>query len=200
MRLSLLPGLIENLRLNLAQKAESFHAFHLGKVFCAGVDGGSEERQCLAGVMAGPRKRLGLRLGEAAPAQFLDAKGIVEGVLELLHIEAAVDWPVETIGFLHPGRSAGLQVAGVKAGRLGQVHPQYCDEFGIPPSVAFELDFERLLQYAPRKITSRSLPRFPSVERDLAVVVDRAFPSRQIIDCIKNRGETLVEAATVFDQ
>ncbi len=200
MRLSLLPGLIENLRLNLAQKAESFHAYHLGKVFCAAVKGETEERQCLAGVMYGPRKRLGLRLGEPTPAEFLDSKGLVEGILDLLHVQAPVTWSVETIGILHPGRAAALHLAGRKLGRLGQIHPDVCDALGLPLFVAFELDFEGLLQYAPRQIAARSLPRFPSVERDFAVVVDRAFPSRQIVDWVKNRGEPLIEAASVFDQ
>jgi len=200
MRLSLLPGLIENLRLNLAQKAETFYACHLGKTFRVGADGETKEQQCLAGVMYGPRKRVGLRLGEARAAEFLDAKGLVEGILDLLHVQAPVTWSVETIGILHPGRAAALHAAGRKFGRLGQIHPDVCDAFGLPPFVAFELDFEGLLQYAPRQIAARSLPRFPSVERDFAVVVDRAFPSRQIVDWIKNRGEPLIEAASVFDQ
>lgn len=200
MRLSLLPGLIENLRLNLAQKAEYFYAYHLGKTFRAGPDGESEERQCLAGLMYGARPRVGLRHGEAATAGFLDCKGLVEGILELLHVKAPVTWPMEAIGILHPGRAAALHLAGRKLGRMGQMHPDACDELGLPPFVAFELDFDGLLEYAPRQIAARSLPRFPSAERDFAVVVDRDFPSRQIVDWIKNRGETLVEDVSVFDQ
>jgi len=200
MRLSLLPGLIENLRLNLAQKAEHFYAYHLGKTFRAGPGGESEERESLAGVMFGARPRVGLRHGEAATDGFLDCKGLVEGVLDLLHVQAPVTWPLETIGILHPGRAAALHLAGRKLGRLGQMHPDVCDEFGLPPFVAFELDFDGLLEYAPRQIAARSLPRFPSAERDFAVVVDRDFPSRQIVDWIKNRGETLIEDVSVFDQ
>jgi phenylalanyl-tRNA synthetase beta chain len=200
MRLSLLPGLIENLRLNLAQKSENFYAYHLGKTFRVGAAGESEERQCVAGVMFGARARRGLRCGDMATPGFLDSKGLVEGILELLHVQAPVTWPVETIGILHPGRAAALHLAGRKLGRLGQIHPDVCDAFGLPPFVAFELDFEGLLQYAPRQIAARSLPRFPSVERDFAVVVDRGFLSRQIVDWINNRGETLIESASVFDQ
>ena len=57
-----------------------------------------------------------------------------------------------------------------------------------------------MLEYAPRQITARSLPRFPSVERDLAIVVDREFPSQQIVGWIKDLGETLIEHVQVFDQ
>ncbi len=200
MRLSLLPGLIENLRLNLAQKAESFYAYHLGKVFRLRASGESEERQCLAGVMFGARSRRGLRLQEVPAAEFLDCKGLVEGVLELLHVEEPVTWEVETIETLHPGRAAALHLAERKLATLGQLHPDVCDGLGLPSFLLFELDFDGLLEYAPRQIAARSLPRFPSVERDFAVVVDRAFPSGQIVDWIKNRGEPLIEAASVFDQ
>ncbi|HEX9787006.1 MAG TPA: phenylalanine--tRNA ligase subunit beta, partial [Candidatus Binatia bacterium] len=55
MRHSLLPGLIDNLRLNLAHKARSFHAYHLGKVFRLSPDGEAIERQCVAGLLHGPR-------------------------------------------------------------------------------------------------------------------------------------------------
>src|SRR5262249_61394750 len=51
MRLSLIPGLIENLRTNLAQKAESFSAYHLGKLFRLARDGTTQQRQCLGGML-----------------------------------------------------------------------------------------------------------------------------------------------------
>src|SRR5262249_55090546 len=76
MRLSLIPGLIENLRTNLAQKAESFSAYHLGKVFRLGRDGTTEERQCLGGILYGPRASRGLRTGAAVPLGFLICSGL----------------------------------------------------------------------------------------------------------------------------
>lgn len=200
MRLSLIPGLIENLRANLAQKAESFCAYHLGKVFCLGRDGRTEERQCLGGILYGPRARRGLRTGTETALSFLDCKGLVEGILDLMHMGDPVGWSREALGFLHPGRAAALIRDNTKLGHLGQIHPEFSDEMGVSPFLLFELDFEGLLQYAPRRITARSLPRFPSVERDFAIVVEGEFPSQQIISWIKNRGEALIEYVEVFDQ
>jgi phenylalanyl-tRNA synthetase beta chain len=200
MRLSLIPGLIENLRANLAQKAESFCAYHLGKVFRLGRDGTTEERQWLGAILYGPRARRGLRTGTESSLTFLDCKGLVEGILDLLCMDETVGWSREGSAFLHPGRAAVLVRDDKKLGYLGQVHPDVSDELGVPPFLLFELDFEGLLQYAPRRITARSLPRFPSVERDFAVVVEGEFPSQQIINWIKNRGEALIEYVEVFDQ
>jgi phenylalanyl-tRNA synthetase beta chain len=199
MRLSLLPGLIENLRYNLAQKAESFWAYHLGKVFRLTSDG-TEERQCLAGLLYGPRARHGLRTADESSPGFLDCKGVVEGILDLLRLIERITWLSYAPGPLHPGRAASLRCGDVYLGSLGQIHPEVCEELGLPPFVVFELDFEKLLEYAPRKITTRSLPRFPSVERDFSVVVDRTFPSQQIVSWIKDLGEALIEHVQVFDQ
>jgi phenylalanyl-tRNA synthetase beta chain len=200
MRLSLLPGLLENLRANLAQQAESFCAYHLGKVFSFGAGGETEERQCLAGLLYGPRLRRGLRRPDVASLDFLDCKGVAEGVLDLLRVRDAVAWREDSIQALHPGRAAALYCGGRRLGYLGEIHPDVCDELGLPRFSAFELDFEGLLQYAPRRITARPLPRFPAVERDLAVIVDRAFPSQQIISWVESLGESVIKHIEVFDQ
>jgi phenylalanyl-tRNA synthetase beta chain len=200
MRLSLLPGLIENLQTNLAHQAASFHAFHLGKIFCSGVDGGGAERHSLAALMYGARPRQGLREKDAPSLGFLDCKGLVENIFDLLHVSAPVDWSGAAQKFLHPGESASFGTVGHCLGYLGQIHPDICDELGVPSFVLFELDLEALLQYASRRITAHILPRFPSVERDFAVVVDRDFPSQRIASWINNLGEALIEHAEVFDQ
>jgi len=201
MRLSLLPGLIENLKLNLAQKAGSFCAYHLGKVFRLVSGGESEERQCLSGLLYGPRAHQGLRNADEETALgFLDCKGLVEGILDLLRFIERATWVEKAPGVLHPGRAASVQCDGRLLGYLGQIHPDVGDELGLPPFLVFELDFEKLLEYAPRQITARSLPRFPSVERDFAVVVDREFPSQRIASWIKDLGEVLIKHVQVFDQ
>jgi phenylalanyl-tRNA synthetase beta chain len=201
MRFSLIPGLIENLRVNLAQQAESFWAYHFGKIFRLGSDGTAEERQCLSGVLYGPRARRGLRTGSESSVGFLDGKGLAEGILELLGSGGAAAWSGDGLcAALHPGRAASLRVNEKKLGYLGQVHPELSDRLGLPPFLLFELDFDGLLQYAPRRITTRALPRFPSVERDFAIIIDRTFPAQQIVDWIKNRAEALIQVVEVFDQ
>jgi phenylalanyl-tRNA synthetase beta chain len=201
MRFSLIPGLVENLRINLAQQAESFWAYHLGKVFRLRSDGTAEERQCLSGILYGPRARRGLRTASGSSPGFLDCKGLAEGILELLGIDIATAWSGDDIcDALHPGRAASLRLNGKKLGYLGQLHPETSDRFGLPPFVLFELDFDGLVQYAPRRIQARALPRFPSVERDFAIVIERTFPAQQIVDWIKNRAEALIQHVEVFDQ
>jgi phenylalanyl-tRNA synthetase beta chain len=200
MRHSLLPGLIENLRFNLAHRVESFAAYHLGKTYRRSGAAEPVERLCIAGLLYGPRSSLGLRQKGQAPRGFLDCKGLVEALLELFHLGPSSAWTAAGIESLHPGQTAALYVKGQRVGIVGQLHPDACERLEVPPSCVFELDFEKLLEYAPRQITSHALPRFPAVERDMAIVVDRDFASQQVINWIKNLGEALIEHVEVFDQ
>jgi phenylalanyl-tRNA synthetase beta chain len=200
LRLSLIPGLSENLRTNLAQKAVGFCAYHLGKVFRMAPGGAPEERLYLSGLLYGPRARLGLRDGAEHSVGFLDCKGLVEGLFERLRMGDQISWSDHASDALHPGRRAAAQLAGQRLGCLGQLHPELCDALNLPPFLIFELDLEKLLEYAPRKITVRNLPRFPSVGRDFAVVVERDFQSQQIVTWINSQGKALIERVEVFDE
>lgn len=200
LRHSLLPGLIENLKLNLAHREESFAAYHLGKTFQLSPAGEPTERQCVAALLHGPRPRRGLRQGAAQPLGFLDCKGLVEALLELFHLTQLAGWSALDLAFLHPGQSAALSLNAQAAGYLGRLHPDICARLEAPPCCVIELDFEKLLEYAPRRITTHALPRYPAVERDVAIVVDRDFAAQQIIDWFKNSGNALIEYVEVFDQ
>jgi len=201
MRLSLIPGLLENLRTNLAQQANSFWGFDLGKAFYLTPKGVTVERQQLAGLIYGQRRRKGLVGKEEKAPTFLDVKGMVEGILESLGLERGAVWTNDGIApFLRPGKAASLQWNDSAVGYLGEIFPDLREELGLPPFLILELDFERLLKYAPRELAVCALPRFPSVERDLAVVVDEEFPAQRIISWIENLSHSLIEEVQVFDQ
>jgi phenylalanyl-tRNA synthetase beta chain len=200
LRHSLLPGLIENLKLNLAHRAESFAAYHLGKTFQLSPAGEPTERQSVAALLHGPRPRRGLRQGAAPLLSFLDCKGLVEALLELFHLTHLTGWSALQLDILHPGQSAAFLLNAEAAGYLGRLHPDICERLEVPQCCVFELDFEKLLEYAPRQIAAHGLPRYPAVERDVAIVVDRDFAAQQIIDWFKNSGNALIEYVEVFDQ
>jgi phenylalanyl-tRNA synthetase beta chain len=132
--------------------------------------------------------------------EFLECKGVTEAILDLFHLREVVSWNAPAAAALHPGRSASLRRGESALGYVGQLHPDVCDRLGVPPIFLFELDFEKLLEYAPRRITTSALPRFPAVERDVAIVIDRDFASQQIVSWIQNLGEALIEHVEVFDQ
>jgi phenylalanyl-tRNA synthetase beta chain len=197
---SLAPGLIENLRLNIAFKARSVHIYHLGKIFYGNDDHEIVERTCLAGLLHGPRERHGLRRDNEGSVGFLQCRGVVEAMLELFHTAGAVNWLPAGAAFLHPGKSAQLWYRDHLIGYIGELHPDLAQQLELPSFFLFELDFEKLLEYAPARISIKVLPRFPAVERDVALVVDRDFPAQQVIHWIKGLGEPLIEHVEVFDE
>jgi phenylalanyl-tRNA synthetase beta chain len=200
MRMSLIPGLVENLRANLAQKAAGYHAYHLGKVFRRAAAQTPEESLYLSGIIYGARTRYGLHDANQHFPEFLDCKGLVEGLFDLWRIGDQIAWSDAASGVLDPGSRALALVAEQPLGYVGRIHPDLCDEFGLPSFFVFELDLEKSLEYAPRKISVRNLPRFPSVARDFAVQVARDFESQQIVKWIKGLGEALIEHVEVFDE
>jgi phenylalanyl-tRNA synthetase beta chain len=150
--------------------------------------------------MYGPRAVRGLRRKDGSDLDFLQCKGAIEGLLDLFGLRDSISWMTATLDILHPGRAAQFAYGDCRIGVLGQLHPDVTEQLEVPQVYVFELDFEKLLEYAPRQMAVRPLPKFPSIERDFAIIVDRDFASQRIIGWIENLNESLIEYVQVFDQ
>ncbi len=199
MRLSLLPGLIENLHYHAERRSGSSMIFELNKVFSLGDEGGFTERMNVAGLIRGRRPRRGLKV-ESRAFGFADMKGIVEDLLEGLgHGDSR--WtagnPPSTV---HPGRFATVSSGDARVGYVGEISPRVREELDLPPCFFFELDFGAMVHYARPDFKVRPIPRFPSVERDLAIVVTEDFPSQTVIDWVRGLDRALIERVDIFDE
>lgn len=172
MRTALLPGLVAVLARNVARQQSRVRLFEVGKVF-AKVEG------------AAPRETLRVAAaacGDAAAEQwglpdravdFHDAKGDLESLAALSG--AALGFRASRPAWAHPGRSADVLRDDEPIGWIGELHPRLLQALGIDqPVVAFELDLEPLQRRALPKAVAVS--RYPSVRRDLAVVVPESVP------------------------
>ncbi len=199
MRLSLLPGLVENLHAHAERRSQSSMIFELSKVFSLGRDAGYTERLNLAGLIRGHRPRRGLK-AESPEFVFADAKGIVEDLVEGTGC-AGIRWEARKApASLHPERSATVFAEDARVGHVGEISPRVREELDLPPCFLFELDFGPIVHYARPDFRVRSIPRFPSVERDLAIVVARDFQSQTVIDWVHKLDEKLIERVEVFDE
>ena len=98
----------------------------------------------------------------------------------------AVGYRRPTCVAFHPGKTARIEIDGRQVGIVGGLHPAVEEELKIDgPCWIFELDLEQLLEYCPRRVVYRDLPRFPMVVRDLAVVAEESFASDQVIRFVK---------------
>lgn len=198
---SMVPGLLRALDENLRHGEPLVAGFALGRTYARE---GAEYREphvlgvLLAGVWPAAA------IGETArAASFADMKGALDLVFARLHLEAT-RWErasAPEVPYLHPGKAARLTVDGVVCGVAGALHPDLAAARGLAaePFLA-ELDMLRVVQYCPRRVIFRPLPRFPAVQRDIAVVVDAGFQAQRILDAIRAVAQPLVEEVRVFDQ
>ncbi|MGH7846542.1 MAG: hypothetical protein ACREQW_15425, partial [Candidatus Binatia bacterium] len=200
MRLSLVSNLVLNLRAHVEQRVPGISLFEMGKVFARALAGKHEERLHLAGLCYGYKERRGLRSAEQSWT-FLDVKGVVEEVLEALRLDQDVTWLDDQVSsFLHPGKAVFLSTGGSRIGILGEVHPDLSHQLNLPCFSLFELDLDVMVQYARRDFTVRPLPRFPSVERDVALVVGDTFRADEIVHWVRTNGHSLIEDVRIFDE
>ncbi|MDR7414713.1 MAG: phenylalanine--tRNA ligase subunit beta [Armatimonadota bacterium] len=199
LRTTLLPSLVEVLRTNRARGNGDVHVFEVGRVFQAS-EAGWEERKAVGIAQMGRSLRGTWNLPqEAVQASFHSLKGVVEGLLEALHLQG---WEIqaEPLPWLHPYRAAGLWVDGRRAGWLGELHPEVCERYDLRGrAYVAELELAPLVEAARTIPQYRPLAYTPAVERDLAVVVDSSVPAGEVVRVVREVAGGLLEACEPFD-
>ena len=200
MRTSLMPGLLNAAGYNLGHRNEDLKIFELSKVFLPREGQALPiEPHHLAGVIAGRRSPNPLYGGEAE-VDYTDIKGIVEVVLNCFHPEQVRFVGSDVPPYFDPYGAACVLLNGRNVGSLGRLHPDVEAAFDFKkPVYAFELDFDGAFELGTPRPLFRSLPKFPSVARDMALIVDAGLNVQEPLDFILARRETLIESVEVFD-
>ncbi len=197
MRTSLLPGLIEALKRNLNRQQERVRLFETGLVF---TQRASELKQVprLAAVACG-RAMPESWTGDKRQLDFYDLKADLDTTLALGGRRGQIEFLPAGEAWLHPGRSAEVRIDGVSAGVVGSLHPRLLKALDLDDDVlVFELDLARV--YAGKLPQARGLSRFPSVRRDIAIVVPELAIYAHIESTVRAElGKSLSELL-VFDQ
>ncbi len=208
LRHSVLASVLEIAALN-TRLQDRLALFEIGLVFLPGEGGDDgqpaglpDERRRLAVALTGARQPLAWQGADRAPLDFFDLKGVVETLLQGLHLEAVAFAPT-THPSLLPGRTAELQVNGQVAGWLGELHPLVREQFDLPaqPVLVADLDLEVLLAQAAQRelFPAVPVPEYPPVKEDLAVIVADEVPAAQVHALIARAGGALVAQVTLFD-
>ncbi len=189
MRTTTLPSMLETLSRNNAYRNKAAKLYEIAKVYLpvAGEDL--------------PREDLILTLGTyGANENFFTMKGEIETVLRALNAGKAVYTAVKDNPSYHPGRCARLMVGDTVIGVFGQIHPQVSANYGLDGEVyCAELNFTTLLNCLAPESLYTPLPRFPSVERDIAVVCDDGLTAAEAEACIESAGGKLLRKVSLFD-
>jgi len=102
--------------------------------------------------------------------------------------------------YLEEGRGAAIAVDGSPVGVVGELHPGVQRAFDLPEPVFFaELSLDRLEALPARPVVHRPLPRFPAVQRDLAVVVATGVPAAEVSRAIRAIPNPHLKRVALFD-
>ena len=197
MRTSLLPGLLDTLRRNTLQQNLEVRLFEISKVFAprAGEDLPHEEHW-LSGLMFGSREEAAWNT-TPDPVNFFDLKGMVETLLEDLLIPEVTFTPDGLPDYL--GYGARVFSGGRELGVLGELRPDIGESLDLEGAIfGFNLNFAALCQSSiPPRFTS--LPRYPAVYRDIALVLPSSLPAARVEEALYRYGRPWLVEARLFD-
>ncbi|WP_457576061.1 phenylalanine--tRNA ligase subunit beta, partial [Desulfomarina sp.] len=210
MRTLLLPGLLENVRRNINFQKTAVKLFEIGKVFFPGdSDEQPMEKMFITGVLSGNRH------GENSPLYYkqalvdiFDAKGCVEFILNQSGLSVGLK---DAVQFRHPENSDcepfaepayALEIISGNSfiGSLGKIKDNILKNFSIKHDVFyFDLDYDALCDIKTTAKKFSSLPVFPSVRRDIALIVPKSVSSGELLEAVRSSRDKLIENVEIFD-
>ena len=201
MRTSLIPNILETAARNQRQNNFDLRLVELSKVFFSKEgDELPQERFNLCGLLSGLRRPPGW----SEPSQhidFFDVKGAVEALFIHLGIRDLRWSATSPAPYLNPEAAAQIQAADLYLGDLGEVHPAVLENFDLKgPVYLFDLDFDLLIERTVSGKKFQALPRFPAVNRDLAIVVADSVAVQDLLDYLEEHRPQYAESISLFDQ
>ncbi|HBL85410.1 MAG TPA: phenylalanine--tRNA ligase subunit beta [Clostridiales bacterium] len=190
MRTTAVASLLKTVAYNYSHRAEDVKLFEHSLVYIPNEDGSHSENKVLVAVGYGD-------------CDFFEMKGVCEELLAQFNINN-VEVMAENESYLQPGRSAGIYSVTrsntTKLGMIGQVHPECAKEIGLPLNTyMIELDCESIYTNMPERKQYTSLPVYPSISRDIAIVCDVDTPAGDIAKVIKESGGKQLISVEIFD-
>jgi len=178
------------------------HLYEIGTVFFAS-EGRKQpkERQVIAAVLAGSWSEAAWNQPQVE-LDFFDGKGLLENLVRELCIQKARFKALspDMAPWLQPGRAAEILSGSKHLGWLGEVHPLACAAFeAAAPVVAFELDLKALLAAAEEARPYKDVSQYPTVDIDLALVVDESVTAERVEQVLRSAAGALLDELRLFD-
>jgi phenylalanyl-tRNA synthetase beta chain len=200
LRSSLLPGLLDSLRYNVSHKNNDVALFEIGRVFSLQPDKTCKEQRRLALAITGARSPLYWDGADRdARCTIFDLKGALEEFLDQFGLRG-VTWTRH-----EPSRSLYLESAAIRLGKLplgeiGQLSPALARQYDLRDAVLLaELDFDELLARRIPQKAFKSLPQFPAIRRDVAMLVPEATTHEAVTSIVKQVKPASLEKVELFD-
>lgn len=192
MRTTTLNGILNSLSINYNRRNSEAGLFEIGKIYIPKSLPLSEL----------PDEKTILTIGMYGKIDFYDVKGIVEELMLILGIDNKIDYcPTKDLTFMHPGRCAEINLnSSENIGFIGEVHPSVCKNYNIGEKVYIVyICIDCLYNIIDFNRSFKPLPKFPSVQRDIAMLVKENIIVRDIENIIKENGGKILESLKLFD-
>jgi phenylalanyl-tRNA synthetase beta chain len=198
LRTTLIPSLLRTMALNLNRDLRDLMIFELSRVFRRQNGLQPQEPQVLGLALTGASG--GQHWGQPVqPYDFYDPVGALELITGRLSLQPFSVTAVP-VPYCHPGKSALITRGDEPIGVVGEIHPTVLAAFDLDQAVTLaEIDFDRLIDQGVSPPQYRSIPRFPSVTRDVSIIVDAGVQAGQILMFIQNIHLELLREVRLFD-
>lgn len=199
LRTTMLHGILDIMSRNTARKNKDLAFFEAGRIFTPqeGEKLPRETHTLAAGVMGGTVSGWQTK---AALMDFYFLKGVLEALLDALNIKKYNIVPERENPTFHPGRTARIELGGRQVGVIGEVHPTVVENYRLSERVyALQVNLEALIDAAGGLKKYSPLPKYPSVERDMALVVRKDVLAADLNRTIKKNAGELLDSITLFD-
>lgn len=191
MRASILPSVVKAVCYNLNRKNSSGRIFEIAKVYVPKklpLEELPDEVETLSFAMFGQ--------GE----DFFSIKGVAEGIIDNFCNGAKVSFVNSDEKFMHPTRSADIYICGEKLGVVGQLNPELAEKLGSDKDIyVCEMNMETLRKHFNDKIVFKAISKFPSIERDLAFIVNSDVSCEKVVSAIMEAGGEYLDIVKLFD-
>lgn len=196
LRSFVLGGLLDAIAYNINRKSSDVRIFELGKSYFYKNDDMPSERGVLAIALCGMKFK---NWKDNESLDIFDLKGIIEALFEKLGI-SEYEFDAKAFPLFAPSVSSSIKVGGRDVGLFGRVSKTVLDSYDIKvPIFVSELDLSSIVINANPERKFTKLPRYPSVVRDISLIVDDKIPNEEIINLIKNTCGGLAVCIKPFD-
>ncbi|MCR5775283.1 MAG: phenylalanine--tRNA ligase subunit beta [Lachnospiraceae bacterium] len=192
MRTLPLNGILGSLSSNYNHRNENVRLFELANIYIPKTE---------LPITDYPDERMQFTLGAYGDIDFYDLKGVVEEFIFKAGMKDRIKYEVSKRPYLHPGRQADIIYNGTVIGYIGQIHPLTAKAYDMAKAEVYiaVLDMPEITARASFEPRYSGIARFPSVTRDLSMVVPKKISAQDIDDILVQRGGKLLESYSLFD-
>lgn len=196
LRKTLLSSLIDVVKYNQARKLSDNAFFEIAKKYYR-IDEQTYEETLLSGIINGNIPNT-LWKGQPEKVDFYYIKGILDVLFRKLRVNVQYLTLEKAIDELHPKRSAQIMYNGKLVGFIGEIHPKYAKDNDLTESYVFEISLDLITNEKPEVEHFKTVPKVPSVERDLALVMDAKQSVGEVVEAIR-KSDKMISNVKIFD-